>query len=333
MKNKIIPTAVLALLFSCSFTACKKNAQQADIEGDVEWQLPLEKKDSIQTQVVKEKTTSHKFTSPLRHDEQLKLGTVYTDTITFLNYDDNTDYWYFEAKKNKDTIQIIYTYEHAIPEVAAGDALAIQWELKVLHEAGDKEITYVKPFLVSFSTIHSKQLTDKGITILWRETLYDEALQTDINTIVLNTNYQKKITEPERAALGFIATFVGSECEWDGGNPNATRSNLNCMLLSYLDLGYQCSNTHLDFLKKWFSKDSKALDALKHCPTIPNTATIQSTFDEILMETNTEAQTIVLRYTFNAINVRENAVTSIAKTDTFSYDSGGIVLVDSKKQE
>ncbi len=328
------PLLLLLISLSICIISCKGKSEKPTTKAnDAGVQTPKKREAPISTKQQKNDSISNRLKSRLRPKEQLKLGTVYTDTVTFLSYDDNYDYWYFEAKKNKDTIQIIYTDKHAIPEVVAGDALAIQWEVKVLHEAGDKEITYVKPSLVSFSTIHSEELNNKNIKILWRETIYDEVLQTDINTIVLNTNYQKKMTEPERAALGFIATFVGSECEWDGGNPNATRSNLNCMLLSYLNLGYQCSNTHLDFLRQWFSKDSIALDKLKICPTIPNTATIQSTFDEILMETNTEAQTIVLRYTFNAINVRENAVTSIVKTDTFSYDSGGIVLVDSKKQE
>lgn len=108
------------------------------------------------------------------------------------------------------------------------------------------------------------------------------------------------------------------------------RSNLKCKLLSYLDLGYQCSDKHLGFLNKWFSKDSIVLTKLEKCPTIPNGATKQSTFEEIYMETDTKTQTITISYKVKFINVRENEVSTYTKTDFFNYDLKHIVLVASK---
>lgn len=94
-------------------------------------------------------------------------------------------------------------------------------------------------------------MTDKKITFLWRKIQYDEELQTDINAIFLNENYIKTISEPEKAALAYVVTFIGNSCEWDG-KADEYRSNLKCKILWTLNLGYQCSNNHLGFLKYWF---------------------------------------------------------------------------------
>ena len=130
--------------------------------------------------------------------------------------------------------------------------------------------------------------------------------------------------------MGYVSTFVGNECEWDGGNPNENRSNLDCKLLTYLDLGYQCSDKHLGFLNRWFSKDSVVIEKLKRCPTIPNSATVQSTFDEVLLKTNTQNQIITINYKVKVINVRENEVSTYTKKDQFNYGLNSIRLIRSE---
>lgn len=332
MDTKITPFFLWVILLSLYLTSCKnKSEKPIKTETNTAVNIIEDKKDSIKFQSEeKEKSkTLDSFKSRLRPDKQLEIKTIYNDTVTFLSYDDNYDYWYFLAKKNKDTVQIMYQ-DIPINELVKGDSISIKWELKILQEAGDEDITYVKPYLASFNRISSKQPVDKKITVLWRDTVYDEELKTDINTIVLNKDDQENITEPERAALGYVATFVGNECEWDGRKPDENRSNLKCKLLSYLDLGYQCSDKHLGFLNKWFSKDSIVLTKLEKCPTIPNGATKQSTFEEIYMETDTKTQTITISYKVKFINVRENEVSTYTKTDFFNYDLKHIVLVASK---
>jgi len=332
MKIKNTSLFLLAILLSLYLTSCKNKSEKAiKTETNTVVNVVEDKKDTIkfQSEEKEESKTLDKFKSRLRPNEQLELKTIYNDTVTFLSYDDNYDYWYFLVKKSKDTVQIMY---HDIPinELVKGDIISIKWELKILQEAGDEDITYVKPYLASFNKISSKPV-DKKITVLWQETLYNEELKTDVNTIVLNKDYQKNITEPERAALGYVATFVGNECEWDGGKSDENRSNLKCKLLSYLDLGYQCSHKHLGFLNNWFSKDSIVLNKLKNCPTIPSGATKQSTFEEISIETDTKTQTITVSCKVKFINVRESSVSRYTKTDTFSYDLEGITLIDSEK--
>ncbi len=90
---------------------------------------------------------------------------------------------------------------------------------------------------------------NKTIVFLWREEKYNKKYKTTFSEICINQSYCKTITDPERAVIGYIATFIGSDCNWDD-ECNADRSNLKCKLLSALILGYQCSDTHLGFLKK-----------------------------------------------------------------------------------
>ena len=89
---------------------------------------------------------------------------------------------------------------------------------------------------------------------------------------------------------------------WDGEH-KSVRSNLKCKILTALDLGYQCSQTHLGFLKKWFKGDDKALKRLEDCSTTPYTATIQNTFDKIqIIHKNNDFFVIV---NASSINSRE----------------------------
>ncbi len=331
MKNKTWSLVLLAILLCVCTNACKdKPVTPNKTESDSKLEIGNRNEDTVQSKSEKKTPTPSKLSSVLRLNEKIEFGKIYTDTVNFISFDDNYDYWYFLAQKNKDTVQIMYSVDIPINELVKGDKIEINWGMKRLEEAGDPEISYVKPYLVSFKKISSTKPTDKNIKVLWRETIYDESLKTDVNTIVLNKDYQKSISKPERAALGYVATFIGNECEWDG-KPNGNRSNLTCMLLSYLDLGYQCSDKHLNFLKKSFSKDTAALKKLKRCRTIPNTSTVQSTFNAISMETNTKEQTILINYEVTVINMRENGVSSYTKIDTFKYDEDQIIVLNSEK--
>src|SRR5690606_11970975 len=105
---------------------------------------------------------------------------------------------------------------------------------------------------------------DRTGRFLCRENIFDPKLKDTFNTIVINDNFSKTLTEPEKAAVGFVVTFVSSECDWDGV-PKEDRGNLTCKALTSLGLGFQCSEKHLGFLKKWFRYDSKSLAELDNC--------------------------------------------------------------------
>ena len=70
---------------------------------------------------------------------------------------------------------------------------------------------------------------DTTVKFLWCANKYNEELQDTVNSIFINEDYCKTITDPERASLGFVATFIGNECWWDG-EANDDRNNLKCIL-------------------------------------------------------------------------------------------------------
>ena len=66
---------------------------------------------------------------------------------------------------------------------------------------------------------------------------------------------------------------------------------------------------------------------------MPYTATIQTTFDEITVFTDTENKTISVNYRAHGVNSRESRKWSWTQTDSFKYDLENITLVNSEKTE
>lgn len=170
----------------------------------------------------------------------------------------------------------------------------------------------------------------ESVRFLWREERYDETLQDTFNTIVINDTLSRSLSDPKRAALGFVATFVGSECYWDGAMA-VDRSNLQCKVLTALDLGYQCSETHLGFLRNWFRNDSSSLKQLETCPTIPYTATVQSSFDYINL--TIWADTIEVTSGISGMNMRAGEHWSWREIDWFKINGNTISHVGSERTE
>lgn len=173
-----------------------------------------------------------------------------------------------------------------------------------------------------------KETTTK---FLWRANEFDEEIQDSVSVIQINEEFCKRISESEKAALGLVATFIGSECNWDG-EAKEDRSNLKCKILTALNLGYQCSEKHLDFLQKWFKNDKKVLAKLQeNCPTIPFTATVQETFDEIVL--TTKGNSISVFFRASGVNLREMRSWSWSETDFFELDKGSLKFVKVEKSE
>ncbi|MEO6174010.1 MAG: hypothetical protein ABIP27_02560 [Flavobacterium circumlabens] len=135
-------------------------------------------------------------------------------------------------------------------------------------------------------------LSDQDVKIFWLEN----------DTFHINESYLKTITQQQRAALGYITTFVGNDCDWDG-DKKTDESNLKCKLLAALDLGYQCSEKHLSFLREWFKGDQKILEDLQTCKRTPASANIQDSFIELRMLTVDNTITI----TYSAVGFDFNA--------------------------
>lgn len=179
------------------------------------------------------------------------------------------------------------------------------------------------------STIEST-LSNKTVKFLWRENIFDKKLKDTINKIFINDEFCKTISDPEKAALAYVATFVGNECEWDG-KCNENRSNLKCKILTALDLGYQCSDKHLSFIRKMFKNDVKVLLEFKEpCPTIPDGATNQNTFDEITLKIREKK--IFIHFMVSGINTYEGHVWSYKQTNIFQIENdNSIKLININK--
>jgi hypothetical protein len=174
------------------------------------------------------------------------------------------------------------------------------------------------------------KLTDKKVKFLWRADKYDEALKDTFNSIFIDEELCKTLSEPERAALGYVATFIGSECNWDGEGKDDF-SNLKCKTLTALDLGYQCSDKHLGFLRKWFKNDKKILKELEDCPTVPYTASSQQTFDFINLIV--KGNIISVEFAASGVNMPMGETWEWSETDYFQVDKDNIKLIKKDKSK
>lgn len=273
-----------------------------------------------------------KFSSDLRPDKPIVLNQIYTDTIEFTSYDDNGDYFILEGKKEENNVSLIYNWEwnnNDKYKFNHGELIKVRWKMDSIFIAGEGEMLAFRERAIDAEKIETGIMP---IQFLWRADTFEEETKQNVNSIFINEVFSSSISDQEKAALGYVATFMGNDCYWDG-EADESRSNLKCKILAVLDLGYQCSDKHLGFLKKWFSKDADALKSLEKCRTMPYTATVQTTFDEISILTSKEAKTITISYKANGINMRASIKWSWTQTDIFEFNSENIKLISSKKTE
>ena len=191
----------------------------------------------------------------------------------------------------------------------------------LLVSCGKTKNNYNKNEVVRADKIKKLSLTEKTIKVLWRDSS---------STIVINEKFCKTISEPEKAALGYVATYIGNECWWDGDYTDK-RDNLECVILTALNLGYQCSDKHLGFLRKWFKMDATVLKKLESCPTTPDTSTIQDTFNEIVL--TTKGNKIIVYFEASGVNMREERSWSWTETNYFQINNDNLKLIKKNKSK
>ena len=195
-------------------------------------------------------------------------------------------------------------------------------DLEIVKKTNNSEHSYKKSILTK------EKIENKTIDFLWRKNKFDRKINDTIEEICINTSFCKTISEPEKAALGYVATFVGNDCNWDGDFKD-DRSNLKCKILTALNLGYQCSEQHLGFLRKWFKEDEKVLKDLETCPTTPRTATSQNTFIKIRLIL--KGKEISVYFEAIGVNTREEKSWAWNETNYFHYDKNQLKLIKKKK--
>lgn len=84
------------------------------------------------------------------------------------------------------------------------------------------------------------------------------------------------LSDAERAAVGYVAATIPSQCNWISGPDVATSELMECKLTQALGLGYQCEAKHFAFLRQWLKDETPAL-----CAKIPITAYAQTALSEV----------------------------------------------------
>lgn len=170
-------------------------------------------------------------------------------------------------------------------------------------------------------------ITNHKTSVLWSEQVHSDSLP----YYVVDKTYMEKIPDPERMVLGYLAVNIGSDCWWKDNQANEDRSNLECFLLSALNLGCQCSPEHLTPLKKAFAQDSTVLKDLETCGTTPYTATVQTVFDKVELEKIDNK--IKVNYTYTYINVREQLSEKRQVLMIFEVSNNGIKIISKEEKQ
>ena len=170
-------------------------------------------------------------------------------------------------------------------------------------------------------------LRDTSVNFMWTIMKYDSAYNSFYSESFLNLDYLERITDQERAAIGYVSTFVGYDCWWEGDLVNDERSNLDCKIISALGLGYQCSESHLGYLRKWFSNDSEVLSELhnSNCPIIPYTASEQNYFSTI--KVSTKEDSISVYYEATGLHMRAHKTWDWSETVYFIATNNSLKLI------
>jgi len=76
----------------------------------------------------------------------------HTDTLQFIHFDGNTDYWYaYFLNEKKDTVRLVTDQD--MTDNLLGKLLQVMWKEDILSEAGDGERPYKDERLISFKPI------------------------------------------------------------------------------------------------------------------------------------------------------------------------------------
>ncbi|MBW2455141.1 MAG: hypothetical protein JRI68_11555 [Deltaproteobacteria bacterium] len=129
--------------------------------------------------------------------------------------------------------------------------------------------------------------------------------------LVLDVEDLATMTDAERAAVGYLATTIGTDCDWVGKRGE----NLDCKLTTALDLGYQCSDPHRQYLDKWLGDDRPA-----QCVKRPITAFTQTAFHWLTI--TTVGSKITVTYAAQGVSLQDRRSWSWEETIVFERQPG-----------
>lgn len=162
----------ILLLVTVLFTNCKKETQV-----------------NTQTETQKTAQSIPKLykTSHLRIGENIEVGAVYTDTVQFVEFNDNYDDFLFIVKKDNESVALIYNQKN--PEFLKDERLEIKWKMDSMRPAGDPEFLDFVEHLVSAKSLGKIPNFENEFTQLPLKTLpLTEETSFDSFSEIQNTN-------------------------------------------------------------------------------------------------------------------------------------------------
>lgn len=166
---------------------------------------------------------------------------------------------------------------------------------------------------------------DTTIKIVWREDIYDQKMKANVNVIILNEDYFKTLSEPEKAVLGYLASTIGNECY------NDDKNGVSCKLLTALNMGAQCSEQNKQFLSSWFANEPAIMKQIENCkPTLPGSTT-EKTFDVVKISTSGDVIKVSIKGL--KLNIKENSVSEWSENITFKVSDKNIAVNERTKND
>lgn len=165
---------------------------------------------------------------------------------------------------------------------------------------------------------------DTTINFLWLKKVWDEEMLDTIEQIVTNKPYADSVSKEIKLTIAYASLYAGSNCWWKGEEANNKMTNLECLILSSISMGCQCSDEHIRPLQIAFAHDSAALLKIQECAAVPNTATYRNSFTHISIQKNKNIVTLYLQANF--INSRKQIIKPWEKSLIFDVSQKGIIL-------
>ncbi|MBF4491139.1 hypothetical protein IR010_01190 [Flavobacterium sp. MR2016-29] len=151
--KQIYCLALFALLFSC-----KENK-----ETNSENLNKSAQKDTLSVKEINTTASKENFESDLRPSEKLKLGQPYSDTVEFVEFDNNGDFPLFSVQKNKKLVGLVSNSEDA-PKFKRGDVLELKWKMDTLYVAGESEELNFSEWMIS-----AKKVKDGNVSLFLKK--------------------------------------------------------------------------------------------------------------------------------------------------------------------
>lgn len=159
-------------------------------------------------------------------------------------------------------------------------------------------------------------LRDTAVKVMWHTKSNDA-----IGTTVFNSDYLDTMSDPERAAIGFVSAFIRTDT---GMRVNYSKGGRK--LIPLLLFEQKANEKKISFLKQWFRYDKECLDKLESASAFCDS---QKEFEEINLIVNTDTITVL----FTAKENTSEGITRWRQEDTFKLDQNNLHLIEEKQSE